>query len=501
MAGRRSGRRRERARATTGRRLSQSVWAVRLGPALVGLALPLLVWAPPLAAQTIPDALHTLPGQNDPQDDMARAIEQTCPFLNPESPDPDTARLKSVCDDMIGAAQGEDPPTDDLNASLQSLNGEELQTPDQQITEIRDTQLGNVLGRLEALRTGAAGPGLSVAGLSVEAGDAILLATGDRRLLFADGDGLRMSGQGGDAVLAGQGGDLAGGRLGLFLTGSFKFGDKDDTDELEGYDFHTSGVTAGADYRLTDQLVFGGAFGYSRFDADFDDTEDSPGGQELESNSYLFSLFGTYFLDNGFFIDGIATVGYGDYESTRRVVVPMATPAVDEEAEGDFDAWQYGAAANVGYDTFVGPVRLTPRAQLEYLHADIDGFTEDGVEGLNLEFDDQDVDSLVIRPGVEAAYPISLDFGVISPYVWAEYIHEFLDDDDGVEVRFAADPTNLSAFEITTQGQDQNYGAVGAGVTATLRGGLSLFAGYETLVGLDDFDVHRISVGLRKELF
>ena len=86
-------------------------------------------------------------------------------------------------------------------------------------------------------------------------------------------------------------------RLGIFATGNVTFGDKNSTGEIGGFDFDTEGLTIGADYRLTDNLVLGAAAGYSHFNADFDESDNSPGGQELDSDAAQFSLFGSFYPD------------------------------------------------------------------------------------------------------------------------------------------------------------------------------------------------------------
>ena len=100
--------------------------------------------------------------------------------------------------------------------------------------------------------------------------------------------------------------------------------------------------------------------------------------------------------------------------------------------------------------------------------------------------------------GLEASYAWSPPFGVLVPSLRATWVHEFTDDDDGARVQFANDPTGLSAFELSTVSKDSDYGVVGAGLALALPYGFSLFADYDTAVGLDDFAVHRVSAGLRK---
>lgn len=433
-------------------------------------------------------------GQNAAQRDMALSIDNVCPTLNARVSsgvaDAREAILADSCTAMVGAGNaitdGEGPlSAEEYNGVVQAINGEEILSVDSDLREIGGVQIGNIRGRMAAIRSGLGG-GLSVAGLSIDAGERVL-ALGDRQ------DYTIVPAQFEDDFL---------GRLGIFVTGGVKLGEKDSTGAAEGFDFDSEGLTVGADYRVSDQVAFGAAVGYSRFNSEFDSTIDSPGGQELNSDSVLFSLFGTWFPTDRLYVDGIATVGWSFYDSERRVVIPDVIVDVDDTAEGEFDAFQYSFAGDVGYEIPVAGATITPLVRAEYIKAEIDGFSEDPIEGaLELEYGDQDIDSFTTSIGLEASYPISTGFGIIQPGVRAEYIHEFLDDQDGVIIGYAADDTGagFSRFEATTEEVDQDYGLVGASVTATFAGGWAAFADYSTLVALADFDVHAFNIGLRKE--
>lgn len=52
-------------------------------------------------------------------------------------------------------------------------------------------------------------------------------------------------------------------RVGAFINGDINFGDRETTSKYPGYDFTTSGVTAGVDYRVADNLAVGLALGYA----------------------------------------------------------------------------------------------------------------------------------------------------------------------------------------------------------------------------------------------
>jgi outer membrane autotransporter protein len=172
---------------------------------------------------------------------------------------------------------------------------------------------------------------------------------------------------------------------------------------------------------------------------------------------------------------------------------------VDTKIDGDFDALNYGFATNIGYDLQLRGATVTPIFRLEYLGSEIDSFTEDGSSAFKLKFGDQSAQSLTTNVGLEAYYPISTSFGVISPNARAEYVHEFLADDNGVKVQYAFDPTDASEFRVTTQDPDRDYGVVGAGVAATLAAGWSAFLDWSTVVGLQDFTVNTFNLGFRKE--
>jgi uncharacterized protein with beta-barrel porin domain len=481
--------------------------------AALGIALAMLwVVVLPDGARAQGD-LDSSGSQNAAQRDMAGSVARVCPALDarsgalgPRAPDRSAAedQLNIVCANLVfndpatapevdldGDGQpdvfGFDLDQDQLNAAVQSLNGEELQATQQQIAEVRAVQVSNISARLSAIRAGQIGPGLSLAGLNLRASDRLLALQdlGDLEIVPAQFE---------------DSGFLS--RLGLFITGGVTFGDKDSTGEIEGYDFDTGGVTAGADYRVTDSFVVGAAVGYSHFDADFDSTADSPSGQNLDSDGASVSVFGSFYPTDQLFVDAIATVGWTWYDSSRRIVVPSNNPAIapiDTDAKGDFDALHYGAAANLGYNLRLLGANLTPIVRVEYLRAEIDGFTEDSSLAVNLTYDDQDAESLTTNLGLEIDYPISTPIGVISPSVRAEYVHEFLNDEDGVRITYALDPGSTSAFDVSTQDPDRDYGILGAGLAATFPAGWGAFVDYSTVVGLSDFSIHTVNLGLRRE--
>lgn len=461
----------------------------------------IIIVSPEVRAQTTADVLVNLGNQNDAQGRMALSIDNVCPNIQ-EPANAAEGRLRDFCNNMVGnglAVLGEAPENTGfgldetgLNNALQAINGEEIQAAQWRTGEVRSQQNTNITSRLSAIRSGRAGRGISLAGLTLQADERNYTPVD---LAFADRDQLQI-------IPAAWLEDEYWSKLGIFVSGGLTVGDKEATDQLDGYDFTSLSLTIGADYEVSDSFVFGGALGLSRYDSDVDSTVRSPDGETLDSHGYLLSVFASQSWTSGLFVDGVASYGNENFDSVRRIVINSNNPDIPSEnrtAKGDFNGRQYSAAVNVGHQVQIDAWSITPTARLEYVKADFDGFTETGADFLNLTFDDFDAESLRSNVGVEATYTLSTDQGVFVPGLRAEYVHEFSKDDDGARVAYAADTTGLSRVTVVNEGVDEDFGIVGAFITAQGTGGMSAFVDYSTVVALDKMDIHRIKAGVRWE--
>ena len=136
--------------------------------------------------------------------------------------------------------------------------------------------------------------------------------------------------------------------------------------------------------RFTDNLVLGVALSYTRSSADinfdFGDTI---------SDGYGISLYGTYYVGS-FYLDGHAGFEWNEYDTERRIVYST----FDRTARAKMSGQQYTGNVGAGYDFRIGAATLTPYGRAEYVHLEIDSFTERGAIGLDLFVDRQHVDSL-----------------------------------------------------------------------------------------------------------
>jgi outer membrane lipase/esterase len=334
-------------------------------------------------------------------------------------------------------------------------------------TSVQNTNIGL---RLAALRGGATGVGLSGLSLKID-GEPVPLAAAS-------------------GLLASLGGGASAdqsplGRLGIFATGQGSFGDQDVTSREPGFDFHTGGITVGADYRITDQVVLGGAFGYLRTKIDLDS---SAGDSAI--NGYSLSGYASYYIEK-LYLDGIATVGWNNYNNERNIAGVNAT------ARSSTSGTQFAGSVNIGYNFNVAGLTFGPTGRVNYIHVNIDGYQESGADGFNTRIGDQTIDSLTTDLGGQVMYAISTRWGVLMPLLRFEWEHEFLANSRTVTASVVNDPN--TAVSVLTNSPDRNYFNLGVGLTATFKRGISAFGYYEAVLGRANFTGHLFNAGVRFE--
>jgi uncharacterized protein YhjY with autotransporter beta-barrel domain len=444
------------------------------------------------------------------QQSLAAALERLCAKLQAEQPTT-TARhnLLANCLAVIATHGGGNDPSG-LAGTLNALSG--MQTTGQQTTglDFGGTQFTNISTRLTQLRQGLGGSPFSAVdvGLPGNAGLGQLFA------LLKDALGISApsddgGGGSGDADDSNRGGP---GRWGFFLNGNLRRGTQDNTLNQTGFDFKSTGLTAGADYRLTDHLVLGAAIGHSNGDADFAD-----GSAQLDSHTTTGSLYATYY-NQSFYVDLIGTyghVGYNEQRTTSFSIDPSVSPLLPsnctvsglctDDTNGSTAGRQLSFGANAGYSFYRGGLGFGPDLALSYTHLHVDGFSENDpdVRGLALVYDDQIGESLLLKAGGHLSYAISTPFAVILPQVRAHYIHEFKNDDRALSVHFLDDPTintptgPVSSFVVFTDQPQRDYLEYAVDLTMQFTYGFSAFVDYSSLANDGAIRSHELTLGVR----
>jgi outer membrane autotransporter protein len=275
-------------------------------------------------------------------------------------------------------------------------------------------------------------------------------------------------------------------RLGIFATGQGSFGTQDATSREPGYDFHNAGLTLGGDYRLTDQLILGMAFGYLRTKAAYDSSAGSS-----TANGYNISAYGTYYLSDKFFVDSIVTGGWNTYNNERNI--PDASATANSNTNGN----QFSVSAGTGYNFQMGPFGFGPTGRVTYVWVHINGYEESGASPFNVSVSAQNIQALTTDFGGQATYAISMPWGVLTPLIRLEWEHEYLGNSRTVTATLVSAP--LASATAQTNSPDRDYLNLGAGVSATLKGGVSAFLQFDTVLGRSNFTNYAFNTGVRLE--
>lgn len=273
-------------------------------------------------------------------------------------------------------------------------------------------------------------------------------------------------------------------RLGFFINGKTTQTNQIDTPFENGSDSSLGGFIIGVDYFFTDKFLAGFAVGYSNTDIDF------IGGSHTELDSVSTLFYANYALTNDLSIDGYAGWTGGEFDIRRNFSYPescvcdanVAMTATSASATTHSD--KALAGIGIAYNINIDALAITPRARFQYTETFIDGYAEQGGDGLALRYQDQNITTLQTEAGVDASYAFSFSWGALLPRVGVSYVHEFSNDSRLIHTSFVLDASNID-MAFNTNNPERDYMLTAFGVSAVLPHGIQLFIDYERV------DLHR----------
>ncbi|PRP71891.1 hypothetical protein BUE93_04420 [Chromobacterium amazonense] len=183
--------------------------------------------------------------------------------------------------------------------------------------------------------------------------------------------------------------------------------------------------TLGLDFQASPSLSLGLAMSRQQGKSDVT-SSGTPG--TLNDRTTLMAGLVSYKQDK-FWIDGDVHVGSGDVDTSRSVTEGPATINIG----GKTRQTQYGMRIGSGYRLQYGSLTHGPVAGLDFAHAKVGGFTEQGGNSSSMSFNEQTRSSLVGRVG----WQLDATIGQFSPYAKVSYAHEFKQDDRNVTAGLA----------------------------------------------------------------
>ena len=377
-----------------------------------------------------------------------------------------------------------------LGFALRWTAAEEFAAQGASATDFSNSQLGALASRLSALRFGARGMRLANR------------TTGESALLADNRTGRLGGGASADA-------DSIASRWSAFIDGSFGSGAKDDSTFDGGFedafDFDGREFTLGMDHRFTDSIVAGVMGGYSNKSIDFDLSR-SIVDASMEVEGYSLIAYALWEHES-FYVNGSIGGQWLDLDTRRRIFYPSFNPrveSVDSTALSTTSSSAVTATFGAGFDARAFGMTFGPYLKVEHQDITIDGFTEGGpvADGFGFAVGSQKIKSLDTALGVRAQRVFTPSFGVMVPYLRAEYHKEFENEPRTLSSIYA-DSSSIAtngAFSVPTDEPDDDFVLLATGFSMVWPHGLQGFLQYQQVVGLDRYSDRVITAGLRYEL-
>jgi outer membrane autotransporter protein len=275
-------------------------------------------------------------------------------------------------------------------------------------------------------------------------------------------------------------------RWGLFADGGAAFGSQTSSLNQTGYNFTLGGFTAGADYRLLDNLLVGLASGYSNTNSSFYGS-----GGSVNAHTIPFNAYAAYFPGS---LYAYGSLGYALnlFELKRGINSADIARTASSSTTGN----QFNLYGETGYDFRMSRFILTPSATLAYSALWVGGFTEQGAGALNLKIASQTADSLQTGRGGRLTVLLQAGSVKVVPQGYAFFQHEFANGSRGLNASLSQ---GSSTFNFQTDATKRNYALVGASVTVGLKQNLYAQANYNAEVGRGNSTVQYVNAGLRFE--
>lgn len=420
---------------------------------------------------------------------VAEALDAACAAITASpTPTPDELDLIQQCQ-ALNAASGSDPVA--VNEALGEMLPDVAQTQADSGKAAVGAQFENLNGRIVQLRSGAPLAQLSFDGLSLAlAGGRVPLGDIGAALLdlqaqdvpppTADEAGAEFS------------------RWGLFFSGNIGRGEFDTTDLTPQYDFDVNGLTAGIDYRWSDNLVVGAAVGWTAQDTDLSNNQG-----QVETNGFSVSGYLTWYSAREWYVDGVLTFGWNSYDHERAINYVLPGSTVNQTATADSDGTDFGATVTFGRDWAKQAWNYGVYGRAAYNRLQFDAFEEEvdpllNGNGLALRIDSRSVTGLSTTIGGKMSYAHSASWGVLLPQVELEWLHDFRSDAEAFRGFFVDDPTGTPIL-VLGDDLDSDYFRLGLGLSMVLTEGRSGFINYERILGRSGISQEMITLGYRME--
>ncbi len=431
--------------------------------------------------------LATLPTLTSNDQSIGAALDSACTSLQKiPNRTPQQQDLLNQCL-SLNASSGVSPTA--AAAAVHALTPAVAETQTQTASTATTAQFDNLSARMNALRGGASG--ISLSGLEFNNTNGSLPVSDVGSALLGMDDKPKQ-----DAASSFS-------RWGVFASGQIGRQDGSAQGLTPAYNLDIHGLTFGVDYRETDQLVLGGAVGYTR------QTTNLTGGQgDLSMNGWSLSGYATWYQKSNWYLDSSITWGSNNYNSRRHIAYALPLPGgstvvVDQLAQASSGGNDLAGSLTFGRDFNHKAWASGVYGKLQYSHQNFDAFQEQlnaslPGSGLGLRVDSRTDTSVASVLGGKVDHTSSTSWGVVIPHAEIEWQHEFRSDPNAFRAFFVNDPTGTPIL-ITGDAIDTDFFRLGLGMSFVFPHGRSGFILYDKTLGRSGITQDNLSIGFRME--
>jgi uncharacterized protein YhjY with autotransporter beta-barrel domain len=273
----------------------------------------------------------------------------------------------------------------------------------------------------------------------------------------------------------------------FFVSGNVILGQNFSQPELDHTDYTTSSFQLGTDYQIGEHFLVGALFAYNHTDTALDGN-----GSSATIDGYSPGVFAS-FSDGGWYANALGTFTFNNYTEQRKIAFGTFDETTNGAPQGDEEMGNLDG----GYEFHSGHWTYGPTAGIQYVHLNVDSFTEDGGCSADLSVGNQTADSLRSRFGGRVSYAIydKSNRVVFTPYLDASWQHEFLAGSRLITSSFAE--LNGGNFIVATPSTSRDSALVVAGLDADITDNITLFTDYAVQAGENDYFGQSIQAGMK----
>jgi outer membrane autotransporter protein len=235
-----------------------------------------------------------------------------------------------------------------------------------------------------------------------------------------------------------------------------------DTSLSSVQDISIQGVSIGADRKVDNDKVYGLSMRFANNDTDIGNA-----GTNISTQSVNLSVYGSRYLDNDTFVDGVIGAGYMQSDVARK----NGSNTLNGDREGN----QIFGSLKFGKKIKQSQFNIAPYGKIHSSYTHLKGYSETGTNAL--KFDALEIGAISNSLGLEIDRSIQYQKSSVKPRFIIEYGKEIGSDESTQDMYYANDTS--TKYSYTSDQKDRDVMTTGIGFDFVHDNGLTLSTDYE----------------------